>query len=381
MKLLKALISEISEKHVSVLIDKFQKEKPGLSPVVIRAYIERFEQIKNSPNVVEKDIFKLSWKDLEETADRNRKRDIKAGKVEPDKIDGNLIYNKNDIRVYQAPTRDACVKYGNGYTFCISARGDDSMYSSYRHDENGTPFFVFRDNIPKDDPDHLLVVIHYLNEEGDNYKYSVTNANNDGEDYFESDMELVSTYPELRPIVDAEIFGHIPVEDKEDKEHTVKVIYDMFSNELLRKINSSIEDYSGTDINPVMIANRDGILSGKKEVFRATLKTSTNQFVLRSVTDKGTSISDIKEYAYKVFGGDENGIEDDFDNYISKDEAIGVMYVVYLTNEIIEIFKSPQINKLVDEHNKITRLRDSDLNKISLGLDDLELPKYKLPKL
>jgi hypothetical protein len=198
-------LDEYSNKVVNTLVDKFKQEEPSLETDVIKAYINRFDQIKSSPKISNKDITKYSWKELENIINSNQPKRIKAGKInngEPENAD--LVYNQNELRVYVGKDRKACIKYGNGYSFCISARGGEGeeMYTSYRYEEKGTPYFIFDDtkSSKKDengkfiDDYHLLVIFIYEDRE---MSYSVTKANNKGgEEYFENWDELVKAYPE-----------------------------------------------------------------------------------------------------------------------------------------------------------------------------------------
>lgn len=192
------LINEYGQKKIDQLIEKFQKEKPGLSREIINTYINDFEKIsKKLPN---KDIDKYSWEELETTVDSNRsKPKIKAGKLDPTVTDANLIYNQNNIRVYLGKDKKSCIRYGNGYTFCISARGSRSMYGNYRIEDRGTPYFIFNDNLPKEDNRHILVIFKYPHDRFALAKgYSVTLADNKGEKYYRHFIDISNEYPWVR---------------------------------------------------------------------------------------------------------------------------------------------------------------------------------------
>jgi hypothetical protein len=150
MKLLETiydiLLMEYSEKLIDGLVNKYQESEPNVSKDIFRFYIKRFKDIKDSPNVEEKDITKYTWKELEKVVDKNQKRKIKAGKIDLSSDDPNLIYNNNGIRLYKSNTLESCVKYGTGYRFCISSRGLKNQYHEYRVHKGGTIYFVFTDN-------------------------------------------------------------------------------------------------------------------------------------------------------------------------------------------------------------------------------------------
>ena len=130
------LLNEYGQSLIETLTQKFQQEEPGLTPTIIRNYIDRFERIKN--NLQEKDITKYSWKDLENAVDGYQpKQRIKAGTLDPTVTDANLLYNQNNVRIYLGKDKKSCIRYGNGYSFCISARGKDNMYGHYRITKKG----------------------------------------------------------------------------------------------------------------------------------------------------------------------------------------------------------------------------------------------------
>jgi len=226
------LINEYGQSLIETLTQKFQQEEPGLTPTIIRNYIDRFERIKN--NLPEKDITKYSWKDLENAVDGYQpKQRIKAGTLDPTVTDANLLYNQNNIRIYLGKDKKSCIRYGNGYSFCISARGEDNMYGHYRITNKGTPYFIFNDNLPKEDPDHVLVLFvydippdrKYLGISNERARYKITNAlNNNDESY--SNLELIIyDYPWLKPItnfVDDKSKGTVKAEPLEEIEYRLE---------------------------------------------------------------------------------------------------------------------------------------------------------------
>jgi hypothetical protein len=226
------LLNEYGQSLIQILIEKFKQEQPGLNSTIIRSYIDRFERIKN--NLPEKDITKYTWKDLENTVDGYQSKDrIKAGKLDPTVTDANLLYNQNGIRIYLGKDKKSCIKYGNGYTFCISSRGEDNLYGLYRIVNEGTPYFIFNDNLPKEDNRHLMVLFVYLNGSHSlgGKRYSLTLASNRPEDETKHDTlsEIKGLYPWIQPI---ENFvddrkgglgkGDVKIDTAEEIEHYLK---------------------------------------------------------------------------------------------------------------------------------------------------------------
>ena len=259
------ILNEYGEGVIQTLIKKFKQEDSGLTDDIIRNYIERFERIKN--NLDEKDITKYSWKKLENTVDGYRSKErIKAGRLDASVTDANLLYNQNGIRIYLGKDKKSCVRYSNGYTFCIGARGKESMYGKYRISDKGTPYFIFNDNLPPEDDKHLMVLFVYLKKKtgGMEYytnKYTVTLASNQGDKNYAYLSAIIDDYPWVKPItnfisdqnatdtseLDAENFpqiqnrpyldkGHIEVEPIEKLEHILDKEYGNELHSLKNKI-------------------------------------------------------------------------------------------------------------------------------------------------
>ena len=235
MKLLSVIkemvLREYNEKLLNQIIQKFKGETPNLEEEIIRVYINRFVQIKNSPNVKEKDITKYSWKQLETVVDSNQPKRIRTGKINDGEPggDSNLVYNENGLRIYIGKTKNACIKYGNGYSFCISSRGGENMYAHYRLDQKGTPYFIFDDTKTSEqnddgdfiNPDHLLVLfVHEPDEYRESIWYTVTNADNKGEEEYDVTLgnpfnAIELDYPRLKGM--KELFKPVEIDSKDKK--------------------------------------------------------------------------------------------------------------------------------------------------------------------
>jgi hypothetical protein len=259
------LLNEYSDNIMRKLIEKFKSEEPNLTDTIIISYIIEFKKI--SQKLENRDIMTYSWKDLETTVDSNKSVRIKAGKIDVTAEDANLLYNKDGVRIYHGKDKTACIKYSNGYSFCIGARGKNNMYSHYRKktgsnswslldkfvdapDIIGTPYFVFNDNMDNEDPNHILVIFEYAY---DNNKpnarishYTVTNADNNGDIEFRNFNKIVAKYPWVKPL------ENVMVADKgmsaDEKEYDKQKEY----------LESSISNLKNTFLNNY----RDSDLSG-----------------------------------------------------------------------------------------------------------------------
>lgn len=214
---------EYSENIIQQLRKKFiTDENPYEDWNKVKDYINIFDKIKNGPNIANKDIFTYTLPELENVVlDYMRNRKPKSFKGNSDL---DLKYSKDGLEIFLADGKEKCIKYGEGYHFCISSRGEDNLYGDYRISRRGTPYFIFNRNLegakdPDDadkktfiEPNHLIVLFVYesgLPDEGfidgddDEYVegeiyYSVTDANNDSEPYYLHFENIVKRYPWLK---------------------------------------------------------------------------------------------------------------------------------------------------------------------------------------
>jgi predicted nucleotidyltransferase len=264
------LIREYSAGLINKLIQKFKQEDSELTDDEIKKVIKRFDQIKD--NVDEKDILKYTWDNLVDTAASIEPKRIKAGKINDGEVDNaDLVYNQNGLRVYKAGNKKACIKYGHGYTFCISARGAGNAYVTYRTgaDEENDPsltYFVFDDNRPsgKDengkylDNTHLLVV---MVGEG-NYGYLITEADNSSTEWYETFAEAVKMYPQLRGLKNV-LQYEPPAEDDVD----VKVAeLENEKNNAFYELDQPMSGFPFLDKQPAI-----DILKGKELLYSYTI--------------------------------------------------------------------------------------------------------------
>lgn len=239
------LLLEFSEKVINQLIDKFTKDK-GPNPTIIRAYIQRFKEIQSK--VDQPDPFRYSWKEFERVVDANRTSRVKTGKFNPQADDANKIYDKDGVRVFRGESQKACIKYGQGYSWCISARSDDNMYSYYRQGSN-FPYFVFNDNITSDkdedgkfiDPAHALVIFVDKSPGDDEFSFQVTDAENDGDQEIGSIRNLQTWYPWINSDI-VKLLVPVPSSNKEKLESEIKEKYSRSLFAFHRNVNDRYKD-------------------------------------------------------------------------------------------------------------------------------------------
>jgi hypothetical protein len=273
------LKEEYSEKIISQLLKKFIGYDDSIDnsnniidhEMVKRVidYIKIFDKIKNNPDITNKDIFTHTLPELEKVVIdfMSKKKKLKSSKEDSDL---DLVYRRNGLEIYRTLGQDKCIKYGIGYTFCVSSHGDENQYDNYRFELKGTPYFAFDRNLEsskdedyadKDvfiDPKHLLVVfIHQTNTlpgllkfekmertyDGEYIYYRVTEADNRKEKLYANFNLVEEEYPSLRGLKNIFEFVEVGSTDDEIK----KLNIESYVGKNLLKINSEHNVFYGAD--------------------------------------------------------------------------------------------------------------------------------------
>ena len=209
------IILELSDAAKKKAIEKFKKEDDNLTDAQITYYIDIFEKRKDNPVFTKKDIFQYKFKELEEIIDKNFPKENKSSKDDEEvdfKGSEDVVYNENGLLILLGDLKEKCIKYGRGYSWCISRKDQANMFFSYRMRLNEPVFyFVFDEDLPKEDKYHALVI--YINNEG---AYMVANSQNQGDQQMPwSDIEKIQ--PKLKGLKN--LFKHVPLSKEEEDDY------------------------------------------------------------------------------------------------------------------------------------------------------------------
>ena len=177
-----------SAKIVSDLLTKFKNEADDLNIQItdaqLKAYIERFDAIRSTSKVTEKDIFKYTLSQLIRIVTSSK------GVEEPEEeinITPDVVYNENGLTIYNGSKENNCLTFGAGESWCIT-RGS---FGNYRYDSNrkNPTFYLVKDtNLPDSDKKSFFVVV----VGNDNtYKASDRSNNDVGGRATEWDLSLI----------------------------------------------------------------------------------------------------------------------------------------------------------------------------------------------
>jgi hypothetical protein len=215
-------LNEYSEGEINKLMAKFREEADDLNIEIaddkLKAYIERFDSLKNSPKVTEKDLRKYSLSKLIKLVTSSK------GVAEPeDAADStpDVVYEQNGLIIYNGSKEENCLNFGRGESWCIT-RGS---FGNYRYDDNrkNPTFYLVKDtNLPNSDRKSFFVVV----VGSDNTYKASDRSNNDvgGRatewDRWEPWSFIEQNFPSVTGL--RSVFKYIPLSSKEKLNQSYK---------------------------------------------------------------------------------------------------------------------------------------------------------------
>ena len=209
-------LNEYSQGEMNKLMAQFKDEADDLniniSDEQLKAYITRFDALKNSPKIQEKDLRKYSLGQLIRLVTSSK--GAEAPGEEEDKTP-DVVYQENGVTVWNGSKEGNCINYGSGEKWCIT-RGS---YGSYRYDSSkGFPTFYLakNNNIPQSDK-NSFVAIQVRDNRSDARKYVYTDRSNSPYESEEMSFDqLTNRVPWLKDIPNLRsILRYIPLSSKE----------------------------------------------------------------------------------------------------------------------------------------------------------------------
>jgi len=214
-----------SKKVMQQLIDKFKQQAEDFGIEIddnkIELYIKRFDQIKNSPQIKNKDL--LKW-DLDDLIQLITQTPLK-GEDKPIAPPANIVYNDEDLEIHDASTEERCISLkghdpsGRQESWCLG-RGS---FTNHRYsDRRGFPsYYYFIDkekfnnaqgDTSHEDFDKSFFVIS-LNNQGE-YEYTRRN-NSPNYSGAKTWGEIESEFPILKGKNVQDKVPYLPLTDEE----------------------------------------------------------------------------------------------------------------------------------------------------------------------
>lgn len=141
-------------KYMNAYINNVRK-LPNIKPFSFKNYEETLVDIVNNNDLLPK-----------------TKSNFIHNITNPDKKD--IIYDDENICIVKGDTKEKCVIYGNGYSWCIS-QSDLNYYTTYRIKDKATIYFVLNKNLDISHKERLCVILRYPND-----VFSIADKSNSG---------------------------------------------------------------------------------------------------------------------------------------------------------------------------------------------------------
>lgn len=218
-------VFQYGKKVKNFLLNKYKKEDPLLTDEIITTYVNLFKIKQHSSKIVEKDVTRYSFEELKTLIDCNFPREISIDAFDE-------VYNDGVLSIYEADTKDKCIKYGKGEKWCISKRDVYNRFNTYRYRHNEINFYFVFDNERDDEFSKLVILVDIQN------RYYFANRNNTIE-FNGSKMcswdDIIKYQPKLKDL------KHIilPRKLKDDE----RKIYDLIKNKIETELFLTFKSY------------------------------------------------------------------------------------------------------------------------------------------
>jgi hypothetical protein len=368
------LLNEYAQKVVNDLITKYKVENPKLTDddieTIKKDYINRFEELKSSPKVDEKDITKYSFQQLKKLVDSFPSKKEKSSNNNVEFPQTNLIYNKAPLQIYHGSNERACIKIKGDFaaTWCISRGTGGNMYNGYRY--AGTePSFYFVKNLERlnkieeiEDDKYCFFVVQ-RNNQGN---YIVTSAKNDGDRTMSWDGIL-----KIEPLLQGteNLFKNVPLTDEE--------------REYYRRFKNGINDEQYDDLSykekKIYIAIRH-YLTGKQ--FKNTPNDLLNDYISMGVGLTEGQFDFIKDKRQLVNNYRRITIDNIIPEYIKGNIDFGERWLVLTDDEAVDLYKkvAEAESKYPTFIDRLLRYKPTIFDRIGIDVEDYldNLPTWKM---
>ena len=216
-------LNEYSQGEMNKLMAQFKDEADDLNINIsddqLKAYITRFDALKNSPKVQEKDLRKYSLGQLIRLVTSSK--GAEAPDEEEDKTP-DVVYQDNGITVWNGSKEGNCINYGSGEKWCIT-RGS---FGNYRYSsERGFPtFYLAKNNNISQSDKNSFVAIQVRDNRNEAKKYVYTDRSNSPYESEEMSFDqLTNRVPWLKDVPNLKsILRYIPLSSSEKASNVYK---------------------------------------------------------------------------------------------------------------------------------------------------------------
>ena len=216
-------LNEYSQGEMNKLMTQFKDEADDLNIQItndqLKAYIERFDALKNSPKVQEKDLRKYSLGQLIRLV--TSAKGAETPEEEADKTP-DVVYQENGLTVWNGSKEGQCITYGAGEKWCIT-RGSFGNYR-YSSDRGFPTFYLAKNNNMSQSDKNSFVAIQVRDNRDEGRKYVYTDRSNSPYESEEMSFEaLTNKVPWLKDIPNLKsILRYIPLSSSEKASNVYK---------------------------------------------------------------------------------------------------------------------------------------------------------------
>jgi hypothetical protein len=205
---------EYAENIILKFIEKFREEADDLGIQItdkqLRKYIERFDQIKNSPKITDKDLKNYTLSQLIKLI--TSQEGVNSNEEIDDTPD--VVYHDGNKIIYNGAKEANCITYGRGERWCITR----TSYDTYRYSsDRGYPTFYLAKNTDLPNSNKLSFVAIQVRDAPESQKYVYTNRENSPNESSPMSFDnLMTEIPWLADIPNIRnILKYIPVSQAE----------------------------------------------------------------------------------------------------------------------------------------------------------------------
>ena len=135
-------LNEYQEGEIKLLMNKFKQEAEDLNieinDIQLRKYIERFDQLKDSSKIEDKNLRNYPLSKLIKLVTSSKGADVEDEEIGPD-----VAYSENGITVYSGANEELCQRHRSEVPWCITK----SAFGNYRYSKDrGFPSFYLIKN-------------------------------------------------------------------------------------------------------------------------------------------------------------------------------------------------------------------------------------------
>jgi hypothetical protein len=216
-------LNEYSQGEMNKLMTQFKDEADDLNINItddqLKAYIERFDALKNSPKVQEKDLRKYSLGQLVRLVTASK--GAETPEEEEDKTP-DVVYQENGLTVWNGSKEGQCITYGAGEKWCIT-RGSFGNYR-YSSDRGFPTFYLAKNNNMSQSDKNSFVAIQVRDNRDEGRKYVYTDRSNSPYESEEMSFEaLTNKVSWLKDIPNLKsILRYIPLSSSEKASNVYK---------------------------------------------------------------------------------------------------------------------------------------------------------------